>query len=267
MDEARWRRIQYKSSLADTAVDGVLPEGELRTPEQAFKDLQSWLVRLESSPIEAPNRERLHVPLGEVQRNSVKAHVGDLTRFHARVASSRSETTHSSLRAEPEQWAWYHTEVEEAASTWPFKPVERCIEWLRRRAERRKGIVVADLGCGLAKVHAALHAICEVKSFDHVAINEHVTVANLAVGIPLADGSVDAAVLSLVLDWQKDWERCLDEAARILALDGQLLLWETRSFVDRIGGVGQLLELLTVRGLKVLEHFDEKFIGVVAIRT
>jgi len=267
MDEARWRRIQYKSSLADTAVDGVLPEGELRTPEQAFKDLQTWLVRLESSAVSTPRREALRVPLGAPQREAVAGRVGDLTRFHARLASSRSETTHAALQDEPEQWFWYHTEVEEAAASWPFKPVEKCIEWLRRRAERRKGLVVADLGCGLAKVHAALHTVCEVKSFDHVAYNANVTVANVADGIPLEQGSVDAVILSLMLDWQKDWDRCLDEAARILALDGQLLLWETASFIARVGGADQLIALVRKRGLKVIEMFEEKFFGLVAIKT
>jgi superfamily II DNA or RNA helicase len=267
MDEARWRRIQYKSSLADTAIDGVLPEGELRTPEQAFKDLQTWLMRLEAGTLTEPRREPLHVPLGESARKTVTARVGDLTRFHARVASSRAETTHALLQEDPDQWAWYHTEVEEAASSWPFRPVDRCIDWLRRRAERRKGLVVVDLGCGLAKVHAALHELCEVRSFDHVAYNANVTVANVAAAVPIDDAAVDAVVLSLMLDWQKDWERCLDEAARILALDGQLLLWETRSFVERIGGADTLNKLLHTRGLRVVEVFDEKFFGVVAIKT
>jgi hypothetical protein len=267
MDEARWRRIQYKSSLADTAVDGVLPEGELRTPEQAFKDLQTWLERLEASTPTQPQRQPLHVPLGESARKQVAARVGDLTRFHARVASSRSETTHTLLERDPEQWAWYHTEVEDAAASWPFRPVERCIDWIRRRATRRKGLVVADLGCGLAKVHASLHAYCEVKSFDHVAYNSSVTVANVAKRVPLEDGSVDVVILSLMLDWQKDWAGCLDEAARILALDGQLLLWETSAFVERIGGADSLSAALHSRGLKVVEAFDEKFFGVVAIKT
>ena len=40
-------RIQFKKSIADAAVDGIVPEGHLRTPAQAYRDLMSWLQRLE----------------------------------------------------------------------------------------------------------------------------------------------------------------------------------------------------------------------------
>ena len=78
----------------------------------------------------------------------------------------------------------------------------------------------------------------------------------MAAAVPLENSSVDAVVLSLMLNWQKDWECCLDEAARILALDGQLLLWETRSFVERIGGFDALSATLRARGLNVVELFE-----------
>ncbi|MBN9378615.1 MAG: hypothetical protein J0H93_09595 [Chlamydiales bacterium] len=37
----------FKKSIADAAVDGVIPEGHLRTPAQAYQDAMNWLKRLE----------------------------------------------------------------------------------------------------------------------------------------------------------------------------------------------------------------------------
>jgi superfamily II DNA or RNA helicase len=46
--DTKLRRIQYKKSIADAAVDGVVPEGNLRSPAQAQRDMLLWLERLES---------------------------------------------------------------------------------------------------------------------------------------------------------------------------------------------------------------------------
>ena len=45
-DRKKWNRIEYKRTLADCAVDGVLPERNLVTPEQAHKEALRWLERL-----------------------------------------------------------------------------------------------------------------------------------------------------------------------------------------------------------------------------
>ena len=46
--ESKMQRLRFKKSIADAAVDGVVPEGHLRTPAQAFQDVVGWLERLES---------------------------------------------------------------------------------------------------------------------------------------------------------------------------------------------------------------------------
>ncbi|XGB40299.1 MAG: DEAD/DEAH box helicase [Cyanobacteria bacterium LVE1205-1] len=47
-DEGRLARLQNKQTVADAAVDGVMPEGQLRTESQAFRDLRKWLERLKT---------------------------------------------------------------------------------------------------------------------------------------------------------------------------------------------------------------------------
>ncbi|MGD0465899.1 MAG: DEAD/DEAH box helicase family protein [Gammaproteobacteria bacterium] len=61
--ESRWKRIQFKKSIADAAVDGVIPEGHLRTPAQAYKDTMLWLERLECGGVHEIERRKLSVPL------------------------------------------------------------------------------------------------------------------------------------------------------------------------------------------------------------
>ena len=43
--------MEFKKSLADAAVDGVVPEGHLRSPAQAYKDAMEWLQRLDTEGV------------------------------------------------------------------------------------------------------------------------------------------------------------------------------------------------------------------------
>ena len=65
----RWSRIQWKKSLADTAIDGVIPKGELASEkvvlQKAGEALQTWIDRVESGEIYEINRQELRVPLPE----------------------------------------------------------------------------------------------------------------------------------------------------------------------------------------------------------
>ena len=68
-DKMRMHRIQYKKTLADAALDGVIPEGELASPETMFKKareaLQAWIARVEQDGVVIIERSRLRVPLPE----------------------------------------------------------------------------------------------------------------------------------------------------------------------------------------------------------
>ena len=50
-DKQRWERIQWKKTLADAAIDGIIPQGELASPEVMQKKLrealQFWIQRVE----------------------------------------------------------------------------------------------------------------------------------------------------------------------------------------------------------------------------
>jgi ubiquinone/menaquinone biosynthesis C-methylase UbiE len=125
-----------------------------------------------------------------------------------------------------------------------------------RRFQKRKGLVIADFGCGQAEFATALSGIHQVLSFDHVAIVDFVTACDMS-KVPLEDQVLDAAVFSLSL-MGKNFDQYLREAHRTLKIDGQLHLVEATSrFSDR----HQFLQSLTQLGFDNLtvEDMSEKF--------
>ncbi|MCG8553997.1 MAG: methyltransferase domain-containing protein [Proteobacteria bacterium] len=226
--ESKLHRLEYKKSIADAAVDGVVPEGNLRTPAQAQQDIMGWLERLETGAIETIERGLIKIPLsrepGEVKRRTQR--YGDFSRMNNRWYAAASDKTHTRLEANPEEWAHYHTMYQELREKWEVVPFEEEIRWL----EKREGLNVADFGCGEALIAAAVGDKHEVASFDHVAINEKVHACDIA-SVPLDDESVDLAIFCLSL-MGANFTDYIREAHRVLRLDGQLHIWEPASYFD-----------------------------------
>jgi len=56
-DRDRRRCIEYKRTIADAAVDGVLPQGRLPTPEEMYRQSMTCLARWEADLVAAPGME------------------------------------------------------------------------------------------------------------------------------------------------------------------------------------------------------------------
>jgi hypothetical protein len=61
----KMQRLRFKKSIADAAVDGIVPEGHLRTPTQAYQDVMAWLERLETGEVETITRPKIIIPLAD----------------------------------------------------------------------------------------------------------------------------------------------------------------------------------------------------------
>jgi hypothetical protein len=229
--DSKMQRLRFKKSVADAAVDGVVPEGHLRTPAQAYQDIMAWLARLDAGDIETITRPKIVVPLPETDPEDVdrrRRRYGDFSRMNRTWNQSRSETTHERLKANPEEWANYHTLYGEARKDWAVIPYEEMIRW----CERRSGYVIGDFGCGEAKLAKAVSDRHIVHSFDHVAINDDVVACDMA-HVPLDDEVLDVAIFSLSL-MGTNFTEYLCEALRALKLDGHLHIIESTSrFTDR----------------------------------
>ncbi|NJK51740.1 MAG: DEAD/DEAH box helicase family protein [Leptolyngbyaceae cyanobacterium SU_3_3] len=261
-DEGRLARLQNKQTVADAAVDGVMPEGQLRSESQAFRDLRKWLERLKSGEQKSVIRPKIFVPLPEVDPSDVQrrnVQYGDFSRMNARWSNSYSHTTYERLQGNPEEWMQYHTLYQEARKPWSLIPYEEAIKWLQKRSD----LVVADFGCGEALIAKALVGKHTVHSFDFIAIDNSVIECDMA-RVPLEDSCLDVAMFNLSLMGLNvaDYIR---EASRTLKLDGQLWIYEVTSRIKDLQGFVRGLE---TAGFRIIENTEVwKFRYIRAIKS
>jgi superfamily II DNA or RNA helicase len=245
--DSRWKRIQFKKSVSDAAVDGVILEGHLRTPGQALQDHRLWLERLERGQIYEIERRKISIPLiGEVKPN-VQRRMGDLSKMNSRINHALSSQTHRRFLDHPEEWECYHSVYREDRKNWPIVPYEEAVKWFKARPH----MVIGDFGCGEALLAANVEN--KVFSFDHVAINENVTACDMC-HTSLDDACLDAAAFSLSL-MGSNFIDYLKEAHRCLKLDGHLWIAEPTS---RIQNIELFRDLLFRLGFDV-SRIDEKW--------
>lgn len=258
--ESKLHRLEYKKSIADAAVDGVVPEGNLRTPTQAQQDIMNWLTRLESGQIEQLVRPAIEVPLSgepsEVERRVSR--YGDFTHMNNRWYAATSDSTHRRLSGHSEEWAHYHTMYQQLREAWPVVPYKEEIRWL----SEREGLVVGDFGCGEALIAGAVADRHLVYNFDHVAIDQRVVACDIS-HVPLEDGTLDVAIFCLAL-MGSNFTDYVREGHRCLRLDGWLHLWEPTSY---FGDLKKFCSKLGRLGFDVMEPQTEgAFVRIYAVR-
>jgi superfamily II DNA or RNA helicase len=258
--ESKLHRLEYKKSIADAAVDGVVPEGNLRTPTQAQQDIMDWLSRLETGQMSEVARAVIKIPLdgtpSDVERRMQR--YGDFSKMNNRWYASSSDKTHDRLATNPEEWAHYHTMYRQLRETWPVVPFKEEIRWL----SERDGLVVGDFGCGEAFVAAEAGSRHTIHSFDHVAIDKRVIACDIA-HVPLEDESLDLAIFCLSL-MGSNFTDYIREAHRCLRLDGMLHVWEATSYFEDLKKFCRQLERL---GFDVMSPDEQgAFVRIYAVK-
>ena len=227
--DSKLKRIEYKRSIADAAVDGAVPEGNLRTPAQAQRDVMTWLDRLDRGETAQIVRTRITVPLSDSDEAAVARRLrtyGDFSTMNARWNTSRSDTLAQRLSENPEEWEQYHTLYRQSRESWTVVPFQEMVQW----AAERQGHIIGDFGCGEALFAKAVSDRHTVHSFDHIAINNAVVAGDMS-HTSLDDESLDDAIFCLSL-MGANVSDYLREAYRVLKLDGALHIWEATSRFD-----------------------------------
>jgi ribosomal RNA-processing protein 8 len=172
-----------------------------------------------------------------------------------------SASSQSLFASSPDLFAAYHAGFRQQVSVWPSNPLDGFIADVRRRARnaslpqlRERGLcVIADLGCGDAKLASALVGDAQLRqerrgevfsgekrvggvtvrvySFDLQSTSPLVMAADIA-ALPLASESVDVAVFCLAL-MGTNWPAFVDEAWRVLAPRGEVWIAEIKSRFGR----------------------------------
>lgn len=247
--DSKMQRLRFKKSIADAAVDGIVPEGYLRTPAQAYQDVIAWLEKLETG-VQVITRQKIVIPLpddnpADVQRRQHR--YGDFSNLNRYWNQTRSEATHERLQTNPEEWEHYHTLYQESRKNWTVIPYEEMIRW----CQRRSGYTIGDFGCGEALLAQTVSDRHTVYSFDHIAINDKVIACDMA-HVPLEDEALDVAIFSLSL-MGSNFTDYLREAYRTLKLDGQLHIIEATS---RFNNLSQFQSDLKTLGFAVVSVQD-----------
>ena len=234
--DSRWKRIQFKKSIADAAVDGIIPEGHLRTPAQAYQDTMKWIKRLDNDGIHEIERRKIDISLSDQKYKRGLRKFGDFSKMNHRLNSSSSALTHQRFVKDSEEWEHYHALYREARKDWAVTPYQEAIKWSKARPH----LVIGDFGCGEALLAKELDN--KIYSLDHIAINDDVIACDLA-HVPLDDESLDAVIFSLSL-MVKNFTDYLNEAYRCLKLDGTLWIAEASSRFKNLEKFEQGLEAI-----------------------
>lgn len=161
--------------------------------------------------------------------------------------TTASEDAVQSFESDPQSFQVYHEGFEQQVSKWPVNPVDVIIESLRSMP---KSTVIADLGCGEAKIAQELTRN-KVHSFDLIALNDRVTVCDMS-KLPLPSQTIDVAVFCLSL-MGTNLNMFVLEANRILKKGGILKVAEVKSRFSTTQGFAKTMKKFGFE----LEHLDE----------
>lgn len=253
--DSRWKRIQFKKSIADAAVDGIIPEGHLRTPGQAYQDHVKWLERLDGGIVHEVERLKIDLRLSDEQQKIGLRRFGDFSQMNQRINSSLSTSTNQRFLKNPEEWELYHSLYREKRKDWPVIPYQEAITWCKKRPH----LIVGDFGCGEACLAKELEN--QVYSFDHVAINDNVIACDMA-HVPLEDEFLDAAIFSLSL-MGINYLDYIKEAHRCLKLDGDLWIAESTSRFKNLDSFQDKLIQMGFDIVKIYEKGDFTFLRAI----
>lgn len=141
----------------------------------------------------------------------------------------------------------YHDGFTQQVAKWPVNPLDLIINFLKKRPSKW---VVGDFGCGDATLAASVKN--KVHSFDLVAVNDRVTVADIS-RVPLADCSLDVAIFCLSL-MGTNYIEFITEANRTLRPRGLLKIAEVAS---RFTNVSKFVTMMKKLGFE-LDRQDQK---------
>jgi len=222
--------------------------------------ISTSVYTLSSDSSRASKRDGLHSAIDNQKGNSKLSKLQQ--QFAKKLEGARFRTINETLytttgteafesfQRDPHQFEVYHTGFREQASSWPYNPLDGIIEWLKKKKSKN---VVADMGCGDARLAVEVGGQHVVHSFDLVSTNQRVTACNIA-NVPLANSSVDVVVFCLAL-MGTDISDFIREAYRVLKPNGALRIAEVRSRFDGEGmSIKKFTKFLKRAGFDVMPH-------------
>ena len=232
LDEQRWswdkQRLQLirdKRTLADAAVDGIIPSKHIPSREKLCSDslqaLRKWKERVNEGKITIVAREDLVLPLRPEISEQLRRTLGGFSELNKTWSVARSENTFTRLKNNDSEWYYYHDEYAKKRKEWDEIPYEQ----IAKKIKERPDWVIADMGCGENLLSKEINN--KVHAFDYVALEGENVIACDMSNVPLGDQEVDAVVFSLSLMGSNHVDY-LKEGFRILKPYGSLFICEPK---------------------------------------
>ena len=159
-----------------------------------------------------------------------------------KMSIQNSETTNKMFEDKTDLWHKYHD-----SRDFSFKgydkleeiPVNKIINYLKSKANRK--LKILDLGCGrnLIKEHFKNNNKLQIIGYDHVSYNNSIK-CNIS-KLPDEDETVDICIFSQSL-MGSNWKEYINEASRVLRFNGEIIISESierydviKNYIDELG--------------------------------
>jgi len=226
-DERRWNIIKNKKTLSDVVVDGHLDSIYKLNRSKFIKEIQQKLKDDKINDFH-PERKEIEVKyeFTEQEYEKSKSIIMDV---HRKANTSTSKHMHDWFIENPNAWNEYHKQREIAKSKWDEDPVDVIAKEINERNDTN---VIADLGCGLAKLSTLIAEPNKVISIDHYSENKKVIKADISdLSEHIKDNEIDITVFCLSL-WGTNYLDYIKEAYRITGKRGLMYIVEPNEEFD-----------------------------------
>ena len=225
-DERRWNIIKNKKTLSDVVVDGKLDSIYKLNKNKFITKIVDDLKEGIKDYHPERNDIKVNYNFTEQEYKNSESIIKDV---HRKANTSTSKHMHDWFTNNPNDWKEYHKQREISKSKWLEDPVDVIAKELNERNDTN---VIADLGCGLAKLSRIVKSPNKVISVDHYSEDPNVIKADIAnLSEYINDNEVDITVFCLSL-WGTNYLDYIKEAYRITAKRGFMYIVEPNDEFD-----------------------------------
>jgi hypothetical protein len=224
-DKRRWNIIKNKKTLSDVVVDGHL-DSIYKLNRSGF--IKNIIQSLKENKLNDFHPERNNIKVKyEFTEQGYKNSESIIKDVHRKANTSTSEHMHNWFVNNPNEWKEYHKQREISKLKWDEDPVDVIANEINQRNDTN---VIADMGCGLAKLSTLIKEPNKVISIDHYSENKDVIQCDMK-HTPLNDNETDITVFCLSL-WGTNYLDYIKEAYRITSKRGFMYIVEPNDEFD-----------------------------------
>ncbi|OMJ09873.1 25S rRNA-methyltransferase [Smittium culicis] len=143
-----------------------------------MRKLDSQPIDSSSSSSKAPNSASTKAT-NKFQKMKSKLEGARFRWINEKLYTTKGQDAYKLMQNDPEIFEDYHKGFSVQVKSWPSNPVDSIIRMITDK-KNHKDLVVADLGCGEAKIAKTLNSSLVIHSFDLISNNPLVTACDIS---------------------------------------------------------------------------------------